>query len=496
MTLGLGYNRRFHPEMTRLRQRIRSGELGTVLHVEATMTFPNALFLQPDAWRASRNETPAGGLTPMGVHAVDGMIDLCGPIDHVYCQSFRRVVAIDSDDTTSMLFRMKDGMSGYLGTMTATGPGFSFQVFGSAGSVRLEGMTHVAGASSEERRTRLFGTCKFQPVKGEAEVWEAERYDVARAALEAFAAAASGGPDYPIPVDADDPRRRGNRGDRAVRQLGSCRACALTPRESRGDMNLGNGLGHLTYSTLVHPGDTWDEMWRSLTTYVPQVKSRVSPDAPFGVSLRLANASAETLAANAEERERLKAFLAENDLYLYTVNAFPYGPFKGVRVKEQVYEPDWRSEERTRYTMNVADVLAEIGAPGMEPSIQTAPLGFKPNVTGPDVVAVVHGARASRGGASRRSRAADRHDRDARDRARAVLLPRDDRRDRRLLRRASLFRRRGHPARRARRPAGVARAHGAPPPPRHRVRHLPPGRRVRGHVQLARSARRLRGFRS
>jgi predicted dehydrogenase len=201
VTLGLGYNRRFHPEMTKLRQRIRSGELGTVLHVEATMTFPNALFLQPDAWRANRNETPAGGLTPMGLHAVDGMIDLCGSIDHVFCQSFRRVVEIDSDDTTSMLFRMKDGMSGYLGTMTATGPGFSFQVFGSAGSVRLEGMTHVAGASSEERRTRLFGTCKFQPVKGEAEVWEAERYDVARAALEAFAAAVSGGPDYPIPVD-------------------------------------------------------------------------------------------------------------------------------------------------------------------------------------------------------------------------------------------------------------------------------------------------------
>jgi predicted dehydrogenase len=201
VTLGLGYNRRFHPEMTKLRQRIRSGELGTVLHVEATMTFPNALFLQPDAWRANRNETPAGGLTPMGLHAVDGMIDLCGSIDHVFCQSFRRVVEIDSDDTTSMLFRMKDGMSGYLGTMTATGPGFSFQVFASAGSVRLEGMTHVAGASSEERRTRLFGTCKFQPVKGEAEVWEAERYDVARAALEAFAAAASGGPDYPIPVD-------------------------------------------------------------------------------------------------------------------------------------------------------------------------------------------------------------------------------------------------------------------------------------------------------
>ena len=201
VTLGLGYNRRFHPEIIKLRERIRSGDLGTILHVEATMTFPNALALKPTAWRAHRDETPCGGLTPMGVHAVDGMIDLCGPIDHVFCQSFRRVVEIDSDDTTSILFRMKDGMSGYLGTMTATGPGFSFQVFGSKGWVRLEGMTHVAGASSEERRTRLFGTCKFQPIKGEAQVWEAARLDVSRAALDAFAQAASGGVAYPIPTD-------------------------------------------------------------------------------------------------------------------------------------------------------------------------------------------------------------------------------------------------------------------------------------------------------
>jgi predicted dehydrogenase len=200
VTLGLGYNRRFHPEMTKLRERIRSGDLGTVLHVEATMTFPNALLLKPTQWRAHKDETPCGGLTPMGVHAVDGMIDLCGTLDHVFCQSFRRVVEIDADDTTSMLFRMKDGMSGYLGTMTATGPGFSFQVFGSKGWVRLEGMTHVAGASSEERRTRLFGTCKFQPTKGEAQVWQAATLDVGRAALEAFAKAASGGPAFPIPV--------------------------------------------------------------------------------------------------------------------------------------------------------------------------------------------------------------------------------------------------------------------------------------------------------
>jgi predicted dehydrogenase len=201
VTLAVGYNRRFHPEMTKLRDMIRAGELGTILHVEATMTFPNALFINPAHWRADKAETPLGGLMPMGVHAVDGMIDLCGPIDHAFAQSFRRAAPIDADDTTSILVRMKGGMSGYLGTMTTTGPGFSFQVFGSKGFVRLEGLTHVAGASSEERRMRLFGACKFQPVKGEGKAWQAASLDVTRAALEAFAKAAQGGPAYPIPFD-------------------------------------------------------------------------------------------------------------------------------------------------------------------------------------------------------------------------------------------------------------------------------------------------------
>ena len=151
-------------------------------------------------------------------------------------------------------------------------------------------------------------------------------------------------------------------------------------------MDLGNGLGHLTYSTLVHPGDDWAQMWDSLITYVPKVKERWAKNHRFGVSLRLSAASASTLAKSQAERDKLKKFLNDNNMYLYTVNAFPYGPFKGTIVKEQVYEPDWRSEERTTYTKNVADVLADVSPDDVSPSIQSAPLGFKPRVTGPDVV--------------------------------------------------------------------------------------------------------------
>lgn len=201
LTLALGYNRRFHPTIVDLRQRVKTGALGTMLHFEGTMTFPNALYLKPDQWRAKPEETPLGGMMPMGVHLVDGAIDLFGEIDEVYCQSLHRVVPVKADDTTSILFRMRNGMTGYLGTMTATGGSFRLQVYGSEGWVLVNGMTHVAGAPSEERRSRLFGECRFQPVKGEAKTWQAEAYDVACAALDAFAKAATGGPAYPIPAD-------------------------------------------------------------------------------------------------------------------------------------------------------------------------------------------------------------------------------------------------------------------------------------------------------
>lgn len=201
LTVGVGYSRRFHPEMTALREKVKSGELGEILHIEATMTFPNALYLKPGAWRADTSETPCGGLTPMGVHAIDGMIDLVGEIDEVYCQSFRRAIEVEADDTTSILFRMKDGCSGYLGTMTATGGGFNFQVYGSKGFIKLEGMTHIAGAPSEERRMQLFGNCTFKPVKGPAEVWDAAKFDVVKAALEGFADAAEGGSPYLVTPD-------------------------------------------------------------------------------------------------------------------------------------------------------------------------------------------------------------------------------------------------------------------------------------------------------
>ncbi len=198
VTLGLGYNRRFHPSWLDLKQRIAAGELGTILHAECTMSGPNGLTLSENAWRRSAEQAPCGGLFPMGVHAVDGFIDLFGDVNTVFCHSFRRAVPGDNDDTTSVLFRLKSGMSAYLGTMMATAGTFRFQVYGSKAMALLGGTTHVAGQSSQHRRSGLFGAYVIQPIKGEALSLDVPVFDVNKAELEAFAHAAAGGAPYPI----------------------------------------------------------------------------------------------------------------------------------------------------------------------------------------------------------------------------------------------------------------------------------------------------------
>ena len=151
-------------------------------------------------------------------------------------------------------------------------------------------------------------------------------------------------------------------------------------------MDLGKGLGHLTYSTLVHQTDNWEQLWKSVNTYLPAVKARVAPHEKFGVCLRTSAPSAELLSDEPSKVADLKKFFADNDLYLYTANAFVYGVFKKQVIKEDVYEPDWATPERREYTKKVANLLAELAPEGINPSIQTAPLGFKPKVTGDDVV--------------------------------------------------------------------------------------------------------------
>ena len=135
---------------------------------------------------------------------------------------------------------------------------------------------------------------------------------------------------------------------------------------------------HLTYCTNIHAGETWAEVRRNLVEHVRAVKQRVAPDRPFGVGLRLGAAAARDLAAPGA-RADLQQLLADNGMYVFTINAFPYGAFHGQVVKESVYRPDWLEPERRAYTDVVADLLTHLlpADGGLAGSISTVPGCFR-----------------------------------------------------------------------------------------------------------------------
>jgi hypothetical protein len=153
-------------------------------------------------------------------------------------------------------------------------------------------------------------------------------------------------------------------------------------------LNQLSGDVHLTYCTNIHAGQSWQDIRASLDDYIPAIKSAVAPSQPMGIGLRLSGEAAATV----RQPETLAAFrdqLSALGAYVFTINAFPFGPFHGVRVKEDVYLPDWRDRERLAFTANSAAVLAGILPNGLEGSISTVPGAFKPNGRSSEAIAAM-----------------------------------------------------------------------------------------------------------
>ncbi len=141
-------------------------------------------------------------------------------------------------------------------------------------------------------------------------------------------------------------------------------------------MEVGEGL-HLTYCTNIHPAVGWEAVLATLRAHAPALKARLSPHAPFGIGLRLSGAeSAELL--EGDRLARFRAWLDAEGLYVFTINGFPHGTFHGQPVKADVHAPDWRSEERVRYTLRLAEILEALVPDGVNGTISTSPLSYGP----------------------------------------------------------------------------------------------------------------------
>lgn len=131
---------------------------------------------------------------------------------------------------------------------------------------------------------------------------------------------------------------------------------------------------HLSYCSNIHPGESWPATLANLREYTTQIRDHFGT--PFGIGLRLSNAASMDL-AQPEQLNQFKDWLEAEQLYVFTLNGFPYGGFHRQVVKEQVHAPDWTTPERVSYTKRLFDILSRLQTEGQEGGISTSPLSYR-----------------------------------------------------------------------------------------------------------------------
>jgi predicted dehydrogenase len=191
VVLGIDLQRRFHPSIGEIRSRIRDGRLGTIVCCVVEITSPGSLSRAKDSWRSDPGESPVGALTGLGVHAFDGLIDLCGEIDEVYCINTNRAAQVD--DTTLLTMTHKNGVVSTCVCSQVSGRTYGVTVYGTNGIAATVRPSLDRFQFSPRPET---GSPPSPP-----EVIDHTGFNPLTAALEAFATAVRGEAPYPIPGD-------------------------------------------------------------------------------------------------------------------------------------------------------------------------------------------------------------------------------------------------------------------------------------------------------
>jgi predicted dehydrogenase len=191
VALAVGHEKRFEPPIQEVLRLAHSGELGTLLQVEANFSQDKFLALPADNWRLSSREAPAGPMTATGIHLLDLSVALLGPAERAFASARQLGSQLVNGDTLGALVSFRSGANALLSAMLATPFVGRFAVYGNRGWAEVRDKSHPEAPEGWTLTTCLRGG---RP--------QARDYPPARAVLanlEAFADAAEGRTPYPVP---------------------------------------------------------------------------------------------------------------------------------------------------------------------------------------------------------------------------------------------------------------------------------------------------------
>ena len=141
----LGKNKRCFASMRELKRVVAAGLIGELLHVEAHFCNEHSTRVM-GGWRDHPGESPGGGLTGAGLHLIDALVHLAGPMAQVDARLFAQKPPPDPRDSAAVLVQFKSGATGLLATVRAAPAYWRVHVFGTKGWAEARDETTITTA--------------------------------------------------------------------------------------------------------------------------------------------------------------------------------------------------------------------------------------------------------------------------------------------------------------------------------------------------------------
>ena len=153
--LGVAYYRHFYPVVERIKEIIKSGEIGVpaLARIEAFEWFDPPAG-NSRSWLLQKRLAGGGPMFDFGCHRIEVFLNIFGPISEVKALVANTVFDREVEDTAAALFRFAGGVCAVLSvTHAAAEAKDTFNIFGSLGSIHVsnlnEGTMRVIGKLGE-----------------------------------------------------------------------------------------------------------------------------------------------------------------------------------------------------------------------------------------------------------------------------------------------------------------------------------------------------------
>lgn len=153
--LAVGHQYRRQGAIRTLKQLVDRGELGQIIGFEANISTSKALAVADDNWRWSPDECPGGPLIQIGIHYIDILNYLFGPVLRVSGIQRHRASPLGIDDSTVTMLEHDSGVLGVLVSHYVTARVASIRVSGTHAIANFDPIMGLTLRRDEKDRAHI-----------------------------------------------------------------------------------------------------------------------------------------------------------------------------------------------------------------------------------------------------------------------------------------------------------------------------------------------------